>query len=99
MEQSRKIAVVPVSPPATEQETQEADRRSKLTTSTDEWGLNRACLHRIFQDFGFRPTVDAFASSDNISEKYFSKWPQGDGSIDLRVDRSTKLLLLSQYIY
>ncbi len=70
MEQSRKIKVVPVWQPTCEQEPEEADRRTKLMTSTDEWALSRECLHRIFQDFGIWPTVDAFASSDNnICEK------------------------------
>jgi hypothetical protein len=63
--------------PADEHIIQEADRRSKLTTSTDEWGVDRACLHKIFRDFECQPTIDAFASSENsICGKFFSKWPQ-----------------------
>ncbi len=75
--QSRKIDVTPVWQPADENIIQEADRRSKLTTSTDEWGVDRACLHKIFRDFECQPTIDAFASSENsVCGKFFSKWPQ-----------------------
>jgi hypothetical protein len=50
----------------------EADRRLGLSTSTDEWGVERTELQEVFTKFGVKPTVDAMASSRNrVCIKFF----------------------------
>lgn len=74
-------------------EVRTVDSRSRTSASTDEWGLAREELPRIFDRFQVQPTVDGFASSsNNITQAFFSKIPQvGSQGVDfftqqLRVD-------------
>ncbi len=65
-------------------EIQTVDDRSRLSTSTDEWGLHRSELPQLYLRFQLQPTVDAFASSSNaVCQKFFSKVPQrGSQAVD-----------------
>jgi len=57
------------------------DVRSRLSASTDEWGLKEDDRNELFRDAGLTPTIDAFASSDNkVCDRFFSKWPQMGGA-------------------
>jgi hypothetical protein len=78
------VEVVPVWQTQDRQVIQETDNRSKLTVSTDEWGVDREQLHQVFNSFSLWPTVDAFASSDNaVCGRFFAKWPQvGDMTVN-----------------
>jgi hypothetical protein len=60
------------------------DSRSRLSTSTDEWGLDRTELPGLFNSLQAQPTVDCFASSsNNVCEAFFSKIPQtGSKAVD-----------------
>jgi hypothetical protein len=61
-------------------EIQTADDRSRLSTSTDEWGLHRSELPQFYLRFQLQPTVDAFASISNaVCPRFFSKVPQKSG--------------------
>jgi hypothetical protein len=61
-------------------EIQTIDDRSRLSTSTDEWGLHRRELPQLYLRFQVQPTVDAFASSSNaVCPRFFSKVPQQGG--------------------
>jgi hypothetical protein len=46
-------------------EIQTVDDRSRLSTSTDKWGLQRSQLAQLYLRFQLQPTVDALASSSN----------------------------------
>jgi hypothetical protein len=77
LELREHVEVVPVWQTRDEKMIQETDNRSKLTVSTDEWGVSREQLHQVFHSFSLWPTVDAFASSDNtVCGRFFAKWPQ-----------------------
>jgi hypothetical protein len=48
-----------------------------MSSSTDEWCVDREDLAKMFTDMNFRPEFDCMASRRNaICEKYFSKIPQ-----------------------
>jgi hypothetical protein len=84
LELREHVEVVPVWQTQDRQVIQETDNRSKLTVSTDEWGVDREQLHQVFHSFSLWPTVDAFASSDNaVCGRFFAKWPQvGDMTVN-----------------
>jgi hypothetical protein len=65
-------------------ETAIVDDRSRLSTSTDEWGLDRKEIAALCQSFRIRPTTDCFASSSSaVCEHFFSKVPQrGCSAVD-----------------
>jgi hypothetical protein len=46
----------------------------KLSRSTDEWGLDRAELVKLFAEFNFKPEVDCMATpSSSICQKFVAK--------------------------
>ena len=59
----------------------ETERSLGLSTSTDEWGVERTELQEVFKRFGVHPTVDAMANSRNrLCERFFSKYPQQEAT-------------------
>jgi hypothetical protein len=51
-----------------------AELCQKLSRSTDEWGVDRKELARIFAKWGVMPEVDCMASrSSNICKRFFAK--------------------------
>jgi hypothetical protein len=46
----------------------------KLSRSTDEWGLDRAELVKLFAELRFKPDVDCMATqSSSVCQRYFAK--------------------------
>ena len=77
LEQQKKTEVIAIWDTANKEEVDNADSWSKATNSTDEWGLQEGELNKLWAEWGIKPTVDAFASSENkVLDKFFSKWPQ-----------------------
>jgi hypothetical protein len=71
------IRIVPVWTPRTQARIVTADLGSKMSSSTDEWCVDREDLARMFTEMDYRPEFDCMASRRNaICEKYFSKIPQ-----------------------
>jgi hypothetical protein len=76
-EKANKICIVLLWVTKCPLETYLADSRSKQTTSTDEWGVDRSQLQEAFKKLNVQPTLDCFASSCNrVCERFFAKWPQ-----------------------
>ncbi len=61
-----------------------ADARSRLSSSTDEWSVQRTDLSGIFAFFNFSPDTDCYAASHNaIPPNFFYKVLQtGSAGID-----------------
>ena len=77
MERSLDLELVPVWTPRTQARLVLADLGSKLSQSTDEWGVHRDDLGEIFRDWGFWPEVDCMAAGNNsICREFFSLVPQ-----------------------
>jgi hypothetical protein len=71
------IRIVPVWTPRNQARIVTADLGSKMSSSTDEWCVDREDLAKMFTDMDFKPEFDCMASRRNaICEKYFSKIPQ-----------------------
>ena len=71
------ITIVPVWTPRSHSRIILADLGSKFSQSTDEWGISRNHLRRLFLAFNLSPTIDAFASEINaVCPRFFSKIPQ-----------------------
>ena len=72
-----EIEVVPVWETKIQKEIVEADRWSKASASTDEWGLQEDERVNLWREWAITPTIDAFASSSNtVCSAFYSKWPQ-----------------------
>ena len=81
LEKAKKAEIVAVWDTKNVEEVKEADRWSKASASTDEWGLCTEDREAACEELGIRPTIDSFASSENNAcEKFFSRWPQS-GSV------------------
>ena len=77
LEKQKKIEVVPVWETKIQKEIVEADRWSKASASTDEWGLQEDERENLWREWAITPTIDAFASSSNgVCPAFYSKWPQ-----------------------
>jgi hypothetical protein len=77
MERSLDIIIVPVRTPRTQARIVTADLGSKLSSSTDEWCIDREDLANVFGKLKYKPEVDCMATRTNaICEKFFSKIPQ-----------------------
>jgi hypothetical protein len=89
------IRVVPVWTPRLHPRLVLADVGSRLSSSTDEWSVDRTDLAGIFAFFGFSPDTDCYAASQNaISPHFFSKVPQtGSAGIDFLAQSPTTVNL------
>jgi len=77
LERELGITIIPVWTPRSHSRIVLADLGSKFSSSSDEWGIDRAVLDNFFCLFECSPTVDCFASEVNtICASYFSKIPQ-----------------------
>ena len=77
LEQKLGIRIVPVWMPRTHPRIVLADAGSKFHMSSDEWGIDRTDLKRIFDAFDFEPTLDGFASGVNhVTNRFFSVIPK-----------------------
>jgi hypothetical protein len=69
--------IVPVWTPRTQARIVTADLGSKLSSSTDEWCIDREDLANVFVKLKYSPEVDCMATRTNtICKKFFSKIPQ-----------------------
>jgi hypothetical protein len=77
MERELGVTIEPVWTPRTQARIILADLGSKLSASTDEWGVHREDLSRLFAEWDFRPDVDIMAAGNNaVCKKFFSVLPQ-----------------------
>ncbi len=77
MERTLDITIVPVLTPRTQARIVTADLGSKLSSSTDEWCIDREDLANVFVKLKYKPEVDCMATRTNaICEKFFSEIPQ-----------------------
>ncbi len=83
-EQDFGIRVIPAWTPRLHPRLVLADAGSRLSSSTDEWFVDRTDLAGIFAFFSFSPDTDCYsASHDAVSPHFFSKVPQnGSAGID-----------------
>jgi len=74
LEQAKKTRVQVSWEEDEEGEVWKAYLRSRLGSSTDEWGLAKGNREELFRTVGVWPTTDAFARSDNaVCVKFISK--------------------------
>lgn len=79
LEMELGITVIPVWTPRSHSRIVLADLGSKFSQSSDEWGIARNHLDKIFKQLNLVPTIDAFASEANsICTRFFSKIPQNN---------------------
>jgi hypothetical protein len=71
------IKIVPVWTPRSQARIVEADLGSKLSSSTDEWCIDRSDLAEVFCKLDYVPDFDCMATGKNaICKKFYSKIPQ-----------------------
>jgi hypothetical protein len=89
MERSLDIVIAPVWTPRTQARIFTADLGSKLSSSTDEWCIDREDLANVFVKLKYSPEVDCMATRTNaICEKFFSKIPQiGSAGVNFLTQR------------
>jgi hypothetical protein len=83
-ERNLDIKVVPVWTPRSQERIVEADLGSKLSTSTDEWCVDRRDLANVFSELNYFPNFDCMATRKNsVCKKFYSKIPQiGSDGVD-----------------
>ena len=84
LEHQLQITTIPVWTSREQYRIYLADLGSKISRSTDEWGVDRFCLMYLFSTMDYKPEVDCFATSEStICPKFFAKCPQvGDCSVN-----------------
>jgi hypothetical protein len=65
-EQNLDIKVVPVWTPRSQERIVEADLGSKLSTSTDEWCIDRRDLANVFSELKYFPNFDCMATRKKL---------------------------------
>ena len=77
LEMELDITIIPVWTPRSHSRIVLADLGSKFSQSSDEWGISRNQLDKVFKQFNLVPTIDAFASeASSVCTRFFSKIPQ-----------------------
>jgi hypothetical protein len=77
IERKLDVNIVPVWTPREHARIVTADLGSKLSSSTDEWCVDRDDLVKVFTKLNFEPEIDCMATRSNtLCEKFFSKIPQ-----------------------
>ena len=80
LEKQKKIEIVPVWETRIPKEIEEADRWSKASASTDEWGLQEDERENLWRELAVTPTVDALHPAATrcvrLSSQNGRKWEQ-----------------------
>ena len=80
LEKQKKIEIVPVWETRILKEIEEADRWSKASASTDEWGLQEDERENLWRELAVTPTVDALHPAATrcvrLSSQNGRKWEQ-----------------------